>query len=157
MFSILNYIYIFIGGKVTTVNPIYKTTEVSYQLTDSGASVLIVHPELLEIAIEASIDAKVPISRILLFGDKEIKAYKPYRSILISDHEIEPIYYTPEEAKSTTAYLLYSSGTTGKPKCIERTHRNMVANLAQLIIADSKLGPHSITMGVTVSYIKNSF
>ncbi|RIB19754.1 hypothetical protein C2G38_2180996 [Gigaspora rosea] len=140
------------GGKVTTVNPIYKTTEVSYQLTDSGASVLIVHPELLEIAIEASIDAKVPISRILLFGDKEIKAYKPYRSILISDHEIEPIYYTPEEAKSTTAYLIYSSGTTGKPKGIERTHTNVVAHLAQTIVADYKLGSHNTIIGVTKFY-----
>ncbi|CAG8806962.1 11696_t:CDS:2, partial [Racocetra persica] len=124
-------------------------TELSYQLIDSGASVLIVHPELLEIAIEASIDAKIPTSRVMLFGDKEIKGYKPYRSILIGDREIEPIYYTPEEAKSTTAYLCYSSGTTGKQKCIERTHTNVVAHLAQIIIAGCKLGPHSIIMGTT--------
>ncbi|CAG8764784.1 25649_t:CDS:2, partial [Dentiscutata erythropus] len=123
------------------------------------ASVLIVHPEVLEIAIEALIDAKIPTSRVLLFGDKEINGYKPYRSILIGDREIEPIYYTPEEVKSTTAYLLYSSGTTGKPKCIERTHTNVVAHLAQLIIIDSKLGPHSITMGVTgaTTIIHSSF
>ncbi|RIB11178.1 hypothetical protein C2G38_2204141 [Gigaspora rosea] len=107
------------GGKVTTANPIYETTKLSYQLIDSGASVLIVHPEILEAAIEASIDAKIPASRVLLFGDKEIKAYKPYRSVLINDRIIEPIYYTPEEAKSTTAYLFYSSGTTGKRKGIE--------------------------------------
>ncbi|CAG8742931.1 22191_t:CDS:1, partial [Dentiscutata erythropus] len=105
-----------IGGKVTTANPKYRATELSYQLTDSGASVLIVHPEFLETVIEASIEAKIPTSRVLLFGDEEIKGYKPYHSVLIGDREIEPVSYTSEEARTTTAYLLYSSGTTGKQK-----------------------------------------
>ncbi|CAG8446414.1 12062_t:CDS:10 [Acaulospora morrowiae] len=140
------------GGKVTTVSPNYKATDLSYQLIDSGASVLIVYPEILEIAIEALIDVKIPAFRVLLFGDKEIKGYKPYRSILICDREIDPIYYTPEESKSTTAYLIYSSGTTGKQKGIERTHTNVVVHLAQAIIADCNLGPHSIIMCVTQFY-----
>ncbi|RIB29748.1 hypothetical protein C2G38_2238722 [Gigaspora rosea] len=135
------------GGKVIAANPKCTATELSYQLIDSGAPVLIVHPECLDVAIEASFDAKIPTSRILLFGDKEIKEYKPYCSILIGDHEIEPVSYTPEEAKSTTAYLLYSSRTTGKPKGIELTHTNIVANLAQLIIAECELGPHSTITG----------
>ncbi|RIB21632.1 hypothetical protein C2G38_1999103, partial [Gigaspora rosea] len=135
------------GGKVTTINPKYEVTDLSYQLTDSGASVLIVHPEILEVAIEASINVKIPASRVLLFGDKEIKGYKPYRSVLINDREIEPIYYTPEEAKSTTAYLIYSSGTTGKPKGIEITHTNMTVRLTQTPIVENNLGPYSIIMG----------
>ncbi|RIB22734.1 hypothetical protein C2G38_2173180 [Gigaspora rosea] len=136
------------GGKVTTANPIYETTKLSCQLIDSGASFLIVHPEILEAAIEASIDAKIPASRVLLFGDKEIKGYKPYRSVLINERVIEPVYYTPEEAKSTTAYLTYSSGTTGKRKGIKITHTNMVARLTQENSMERNLGPHSIIMPV---------
>ncbi|CAG8494782.1 25004_t:CDS:10 [Dentiscutata erythropus] len=136
------------GGKVTTANPKYKVTELSYQLIDSGASVLIAHPDFLEVAIEASIEAKIPTSRVLLFGDEEIEEYKPYRSILINDREIEPVSYTPEEAKTTTAYLPYSSGTIGKQKGVEITHTNIAVNLAQLASADCKLGPHSIIMGI---------
>ncbi|CAG8813309.1 16086_t:CDS:2, partial [Racocetra persica] len=60
-----------------------------------------------------------------------------------------PINYTPEEAKSTTAYIVYSSGSTGKPKGVERTHTNVTAALAQLTRVDDKLGPHSVIMGVT--------
>ncbi|CAG8447774.1 5351_t:CDS:10 [Dentiscutata erythropus] len=135
-------------GKVTTANPKYRATELSYQLTDSGASVLIVHPEFLETAIEASIEAKIPSSRVLLFGDEEIKGYKPYRSVLIGDREIEPVSYTPEEARTTTAYLPYSSGTTGKQKGVELTHTNINVNLAQLIGSNCGLGPHSIFMGL---------
>ncbi|CAG8599655.1 13249_t:CDS:10 [Cetraspora pellucida] len=138
------------GGKVTMTNPKFKTIEeLSYLLTDSGASVLVVHPEFFEAVIEASINAKIPTSRVLLFDDQEINGYKPYRSIMICDHEIEPINYTPEEAKSTTAYIIYSSGTTGKPKGVERTHTNIAAILTQLTVVDGKLGPHSTTMGVT--------
>ncbi|KAF0561076.1 acetyl-CoA synthetase-like protein [Gigaspora margarita] len=136
------------GGKVTTANPKYEATELSYLLTDSGASVLIVHPEVLEVAIEASINSKIPASRVLLFGDKEIKGYKPYRSILTNDREIEPICYTPEEAKSTTACLIYSSGTTGKQKGVEITHTIAAIRSAQAISVERKLGPHSIILGV---------
>ncbi|KAF0555170.1 acetyl-CoA synthetase-like protein [Gigaspora margarita] len=136
------------GGKVTTANPKYKATELSHQLIDSGASVLIVHPEFLVTAIEASREAKFPTSRILLFGDKEIESYKPYRSILIGEREIEPVSYSPEEAKITTAYLPYSSGTTGKQKGVEITHTNIAVNLTQLISSDRKLGPHSRIMGI---------
>ncbi|KAF0445973.1 acetyl-CoA synthetase-like protein [Gigaspora margarita] len=116
------------GGKVTTANPKYKASELSYQLTNSGASALIVHPEFIETGIEASIKARIPTSRVLLFGDEEIKGYKPYHSILISDREIVPVYYTPEEAKTTTVYLPFSSGTIGKQKGVKITHTNMAAN-----------------------------
>ncbi|RIB04156.1 hypothetical protein C2G38_2008510 [Gigaspora rosea] len=137
------------GGKVATANVYYEAVDLSLQLTDSGTSVLIVHPDNLEVAIEASIEAKIPASMILLFGDKEINGYKPYFSVLINDREIEPICYTPEEAKSTTAYLLYTSGTTGNPKGIELTHTNVVASLAQKTTAESKLGTYSLTTAVT--------
>ncbi|RIB29145.1 hypothetical protein C2G38_2156096 [Gigaspora rosea] len=45
-------------------------------------------------------------------SESTINGYVPYGSIVIDYHEIELIH-SPEEAKSMTAYLLYSSGTTG--------------------------------------------
>ncbi|CAG8815614.1 1752_t:CDS:1, partial [Racocetra fulgida] len=117
----------------TTANPKYKPAELLHQLTDSRASVLVAHPNFLDAAVEASINAGIPPTNVLLFGDKEIKGYKPYRSVLMGDREIEPVTYTPEEAKSTTAYLPYSSGTTGKQKGVELTHTNRNVNLVQLI------------------------
>ncbi|CAG8822160.1 14036_t:CDS:2, partial [Cetraspora pellucida] len=67
---------------------------------------------------------------------------------LIKEHEIEPVTYTPKETISTTAYLLYSSGTTGKPKGVEITHRNLVAGLVQFREFEKDISSHSILMGV---------
>ncbi|KAF0538626.1 4-coumarate--CoA ligase [Gigaspora margarita] len=53
-----------------------------------------------------------------------------------------------------TAYLIYTSGTTDKLKGIELTHTNKVACLAQLTIAECKLGLHSITMGIAVMRVR---
>ncbi|KAF0554941.1 acetyl-CoA synthetase-like protein [Gigaspora margarita] len=140
------------GGKVTTANPKYQATELSYQLTNSGASVLIMHPQFIETGIKAAIKAKIPTSKVLLFGDKEIKGYKPYRFTLIGNREIEPVSYNPEEAKTATVYLPFSSGTTGKQKGVELTHTNIIANLEQLINAKCNLGPQSIIMGILPFY-----
>ncbi|CAG8720805.1 22419_t:CDS:2, partial [Racocetra persica] len=59
------------GGKVTTANPKYKVVEFLHQLSDSGASVLIAHPEFLDAAAEASISAGIPPTNVLLFGEEE--------------------------------------------------------------------------------------
>ncbi|CAG8510355.1 6925_t:CDS:10 [Funneliformis caledonium] len=119
------------GGKVTPINPSYKVNEFTHQLKDSDASVIIVNPLLLSIAIEGAAAANFPKTKIFLFGEEEINGIQPFWSF-ISDQEIIPVEFTPEEAKSTTAYLCYSSGTTGKNKGVETTHTNIVSNLAQL-------------------------
>ncbi|RIA90938.1 AMP-dependent synthetase/ligase [Glomus cerebriforme] len=102
------------GGIVTFVNPMYTIEEFTYQLKDSGAKYIVA---FLSNVIKAT-----------TADDKEINGIKPY-SYLISEKEVNPVEYS-EEAKSTTAYLCYSSGTTGKNKGVETTHFNMVANLS---------------------------
>ncbi|CAG8821982.1 20943_t:CDS:2, partial [Cetraspora pellucida] len=67
---------------------------------------------------------------------------------LIKEHEIEPVTYTPKETISTTVYMLYSSGTTGKQKGVEITHRNLVASLVQFREFEKDISSHSILMGV---------
>ncbi|PKC50091.1 hypothetical protein RhiirA1_487437, partial [Rhizophagus irregularis] len=60
--------------------------------------------------------------------------------------------YTPEEVKSTTAYLCYSSGTTGKNKGVETTHYNMVSNLSQLDVFEDQINHENVYIGTLVSY-----
>jgi len=136
---------------VSTINSGYKVEECAYQLKDCNASVIIVHPQLLKTVIESAALANIHESKIFLLDDEEINGFQPF-STLISDKEIIPVEYTPEEAVSTTAYLCYSSGTTGKNKGVETTHTNMVSNVAQLDNFEKDFSSDYTFMGVLVRY-----
>ncbi|CAB4410919.1 unnamed protein product [Rhizophagus irregularis] len=135
------------GGIVTFVDSKYTVEEVAYQLKDSEAKYIVVFPSLLSKAIEAADAVNIPRSNIFLFGNEEIDEIKPY-SFLKSEREVNPIEYSPEEAKSTTAYLSYSSGTTGKNKGVETTHSNIVTNLAQIGCNNDDVNSNTTFIGV---------
>ncbi|CAG8661630.1 4614_t:CDS:10, partial [Acaulospora morrowiae] len=120
------------GGKISPANPSYTAKELTFQLIDSGSSVIIVHPDCVSVAIEAAVNSKIPESRIFVFGKNEINGISSYNTLFVS-REAVPVEYTAEEIRTTTAYLCYSSGTTGKSKGVESTHYNMVANVSQII------------------------
>ncbi|CAG8780289.1 14720_t:CDS:2, partial [Racocetra fulgida] len=142
-------------GTVTAANPKYTAREFASQLITSGASVIIVHPKYLDTAIKAAKEAGIPESRIFLFGNREVHGFQSYRS-LIGDREAEPVSYSPEEAKNTTAFLCYSSGTTGIQKAVEITHTNIIANMAQ-ILSSGYFNTRNIFTGALVNFIPNVY
>ena len=112
------------GGTVTTINPTYGPEEVAFQLEDSGASLLITIPMFLETAERAA--AAAGISDIVVIGDPG--DHIPFTDLLAS----EPFTGNPTiDPAEDVVVLPYSSGTTGLPKGVMLTHRNLVANLAQ--------------------------
>lgn len=112
------------GGTVTTINPTYGPEEVEFQLEDSGASLLITIPMFLETAEIAA--AAAGISDIVVLG--EPGDHIPFTDLLAS----EPFTGSPAiDPADDVVVLPYSSGTTGLPKGVMLTHRNLVANLAQ--------------------------
>ncbi|PKY41889.1 acetyl-CoA synthetase-like protein [Rhizophagus irregularis] len=135
------------GGIVTFVDSKYTVNDVAYQLKDSGAKYIVVFPSLLSKAIEAADAVNIPKSNIFLFGNEEIDEIKPYL-FLKSEREANPIEYSPEEAKSTTAYLSYSFGTTGMIKGAETTHSNIVTNLAQIGCSNDDINSNTTFIGV---------
>ena len=118
------------GGINTTINPTYTAEEVEYQLRDSGARFLLTIPMFLPVAIEAAEAAG--LEEVFVLGEGE--GATPYAELLAAD-PIEPIDLDPTDA---LVALPYSSGTTGLPKGVMLTHRNLVANLAQ--------GEHALEM-----------
>lgn len=97
-------------------------TELSFQIQNTGARVLLVHPTLLDTARKASKTAGLAENRLYLFSDTEhkpIDGIQDWRSMLGSPSDV-PNYDWPRlsssESKKQIATVNYSSGTTGLPK-----------------------------------------
>jgi 4-coumarate--CoA ligase len=129
------------GGTVTTINPTYTAHEVNHQLKDAGADVLVTIAMFADTAKEAIKDTNV--KDIVIIGDA------PDGMIPLTDMMGSPL---PEQAPVDVAehvvVLPYSSGTTGLPKGVMLTHRNLVVNV------DQSLVPVDLTPGeVTVAFL----
>ncbi|MCA9946004.1 MAG: AMP-binding protein, partial [Anaerolineales bacterium] len=114
-----------LGGVVTTVNPLYTAEELAHQLNDAGAKYLLTISMFLENAKTAASHAS--IEEIFTFDVAE--GATPFASLLQSDGSLPEVTIDPAE---DLVVLPYSSGTTGYPKGVMLTHRNLVANLLQI-------------------------
>jgi len=106
-----------LGGIVTTVNPAYTAREMSFQLRDAAARLVIVAEPIAERARDAG------ATDLMVLGDAS------FGELLSAD----PAPPLPDAASPDDLVALpYSSGTTGLPKGVMLTHRNVVANLCQI-------------------------
>ncbi|AOR33672.1 AMP-dependent synthetase [Streptomyces fodineus] len=114
------------GASVTTVHPLATPEEFAGQLDDSGARWIVTVSPLLETARRAA---------ELVGGIREIfvcDSAPGHRSLIdmLATTAPEPqLAFDPAE---DIAALPYSSGTTGVPKGVMLTHRQIATNLAQL-------------------------
>ncbi len=110
------------GGTVTTVNPVYNADEIRHQLEDAGAKFLLVYPQALENAAKAA--EGTGVEEVFVLGDAE--GATPVTELLG-----EPVDGQVAVEPNDTVALPYSSGTTGLPKGVMLSHRNLVANMEQ--------------------------
>jgi 4-coumarate--CoA ligase len=111
------------GVAVTTVNPTYTAEEVRFQLNDSGAVLLVTIGMFADTAREAI--EGTPTTEIVVIGDAP-EGTTPVTALFGA-----PISQVPVDVADDVVVLPYSSGTTGFPKGVMLTHRNLVANLVQ--------------------------
>lgn len=125
------------GGIISPANPGYTPDELAFQLKDSGAKGLVTQMPFIENAKKAAKIAGLPEDRIILMGDQRdpqqlLKHFTSIRNIS-GTTRYRRVRIKPEE---DLAFLVYSSGTTGHPKGVMLTHRNVVANLLMLSAAE---------------------
>ena len=132
-----------LGGVCTTVNPLYTAAELAQQLRDARARLLLTAPPCLDKAREAA--GKSGVEEIFVFGS--VEGARPFAELLQAGDDPPRVRIDPPE---DLVVLPYSSGTTGLPKGVMLTHRNLVANLCQCEGMENfdAFGERDVTMAV---------
>lgn len=119
------------GATATTINVLFTAKDIAQQLTDSGATMLVTINALLPQAKEAAAAAGISDENlVVLDGAGRATGGHPNAADLLAAGTPAPqVSFAPSVH---LAALPYSSGTTGNPKGVMLTHRNLVANVAQI-------------------------
>lgn len=120
-----------IGAIPVPVNIRMSPAEVGFLATDSGARVIVTEKVLSPLADAVSASTGTIETTIVVDGGDD-PAHLGYEALLAEDAADLPEIDVPEDA---VALIMYTSGTTGKPKGAMLTHTNLQAQAVTTISA----------------------
>jgi acyl-CoA synthetase (AMP-forming)/AMP-acid ligase II len=129
-----------VGGYSVTLNPLAPDQELIYQLELAEAKIIFTHPLLLPKIVPIAEKLKL---RIVSFDDVSAPNVMSFQDFVknesLSNIDIESF---PENGKdfdvNSTAVIPFSSGTTGLSKGVMLSHRNLISNIIQGKVFESR-------------------
>jgi long-chain acyl-CoA synthetase len=155
-FVICYYAILKLGATVVPLNVLFKRHEVAYHLDDSDAVALIVWEGFLGEAAEGFQQAK-RCRRLIAAQAPGSTAALPDGALPLNAlmADTSPAFDTHQTMPDDTAVILYTSGTTGRPKGAELSHFNMFFNA--YIGSEKILQTGSDEIGLAVLPLFHSF
>ena len=114
-----------LGAIVVPINFRLQPQEIKYIVDHSGSRVVVVDPALTDLieAVRAGLDG---VEHFILMGDEPGEGYIAYEELVSGTSEFD----APQVNDDELLGLFYTSGTTGEPKGVMFTHKNMLSNIA---------------------------
>src|SRR5580658_3127072 len=133
------------GAVLQTVNVRLSLAEIAYTINHSGAEVLLVHTDFLSVV--ESIKDKLESVRTFIWIDEPgsevcehtIPFSVEYEAMLAAN---STSYAFPDFDENTRATTFYTSGTTGLPKGVYYTHRQLVLHCLSELAFLGMAGKH---------------
>ncbi|KAJ0175985.1 hypothetical protein K1T71_008159 [Dendrolimus kikuchii] len=122
------------GAVMTSINPAYTAHEVQRQLLLSEAKIIVALPQVLKVVKDALLLAKknLPIITVKI-NDEPIPEGTILFNELTEDLSVDvSILKEIKRDPNEICFLPFSSGTTGLPKGVELSHRNITVNGEQV-------------------------
>ncbi|KAL2183255.1 acetyl-CoA synthetase-like protein [Thermothelomyces heterothallicus CBS 203.75] len=126
-----------LSGIATPANVAYSASELEHQLRSSGAKALFTCVPVLETALQAAKAVGIPEDKVFIMDLPNQTQKPPFKTVddLVelgrSLPDLEPLRWVKGQGARQVAFLCYSSGTSGLPKAVMISHRNVIANTMQ--------------------------
>ncbi len=119
------------GATVVPINLLLNPREIEYILNDAEAKALIYHQAFSE-NVEAFLAGVTGLAFCVHMGESPLEGHVPWEVLIATCAPVpEPCFDAAEDVAS----ILYTSGTTGKPKGAMLTHRNLLSDCGGVIEA----------------------
>ncbi|KAI0632176.1 acetyl-CoA synthetase-like protein [Trametes polyzona] len=116
--------------------------ELQHLFRTSEATRLFVHPSLLPQALGVAPEVGLSEDRVyILEGRVEGRRNLAGAIKAVREHQVPRVPSRPV-TRDTLAYLVFSSGTSGLPKAVMISHRNLLASMLQAAVAAEFEGPN---------------